>query len=138
MSDTAPPSMRPYDRHVFICIHGDCAPPEAGQPLQERFAELAREHQLNKLRNPHRVKCSMTDCLGVCKGGPIMAVYPEGVWYHHVDVPALERIFRDHIVDGKPVESLAFHRLYPAGHDPAPASEVRGDPDWEEPSPPTT
>lgn len=136
MSDLTPPSMRPYGRHVFICIHGDCAPAGAGQPLQERFAELAREHQLNKLRNPRRVKCSLADCLGVCQGGPIVAVYPEGVWYHHVDVRALERIFHDHILHGQPVEELAFHRLYPVGQEPLAAPEVRGDPAWEAPEAP--
>ena len=127
MSNLTPPSMRPYGRHVFICIHGDCAPAEAGHPLQERFAELAREHGLNKLRNPQRVKCSLADCLGVCDGGPILAVDPDGVWYHHVDEAALERIFRQHFVDGQPVEELIFHRLYPVGQAPAYAPHVRGD-----------
>ncbi|MGQ4808437.1 hypothetical protein NKDENANG_01820 [Candidatus Entotheonellaceae bacterium PAL068K] len=132
MPEVIPPAMRPYGRHVFICIHGDCAPADAGQPLQERFAELARAHGLNKLRNPHRVKCSLADCLGVCQGGPIVAVYPEGVWYHHVDRAGLERIFREHIVGGTAVEALTFHRLYPAGHEPLYAPEVRGAPAWEE------
>jgi (2Fe-2S) ferredoxin len=131
MADTTPPAMRSYGRHVLICTHGDCAPSDAGLPLQQRFAELARDYGLNKLRNPRRVKCSLADCLGVCKGGPIVAVYPEGVWYHHVDLPALEHIFREHLVGGRPVEALAFHRLYPQGHDPAPAPDVRGDPVWE-------
>jgi (2Fe-2S) ferredoxin len=65
-----------------------------------------------------------------------VAVYPEGVWYHHVDVRALERIFHDHILNGQPVEDLAFHRLYPAGQEPLTAPEVRGDPAWEAPEAP--
>ena len=132
MADPSPLSMRPYSRHVFICTHGNCAPSDAGLPLQERFAELARAHGLNKLRNPRRVKCSLVDCLGVCKEGPILAVYPEGIWYHQVDLPALERIFREHLVDGQPVETLIFHRLYPRGDEPAPAPDVRGDPVWDD------
>jgi len=79
--------------------------------LQQRFRELAKEHGLNKMRNPQRVKCTLTGCLGVCSGGPIVVVYPEGIWYHHVDAAALERIVREHLLAGRPVEELIFHRL---------------------------
>ncbi len=133
MSQANPPSMRPYGRQIFFCIHGNCAEPELGERLQKRFNDLNREHSLNKLRNPERVKCSLADCLGVCSGGPIMAVYPEGIWYHHVDEIALERIYREHILGGQPVEELIFHRLYPAGQEPTYAPKKRGDAaTWED------
>jgi cob(I)alamin adenosyltransferase len=103
-------------------------------PLQQQFAELSRAHGLTKLRNPQRVKCTLADCLGVCAGGPILVVYPEGVWYHHVDSAALERIFRQHILGGQPVDELIFHRLYPPGHEPAYAPDVRGDQPFNVPS----
>jgi cob(I)alamin adenosyltransferase len=121
------PLSRAYGRHVFICTHGDCAEPEAGERLHQRFGELNRDYGLNKLRNPERVKCSMADCLGICSGGPIVTVYPEGIWYHHVDEAALERIYHEHILGGQPVEEFIFHRLYPAGQEPAYPPIVRGD-----------
>jgi cob(I)alamin adenosyltransferase len=95
--------------------------------LHRRFMELAREYDLTKLRNPQRVKCTLADCLGVCAGGPILVVYPEGIWYHHVDLEALERIFHQHIVGGQPVDELVFHRLYPQSEEPPYAPDVRGD-----------
>jgi cob(I)alamin adenosyltransferase len=121
------PSSRAYGRHVFICVHGNCAEPEAGERLHQRFGELNREYGLNKLRNPERVKCSMADCLGICSGGPVVVVYPDGIWYHHVDEARLERIYQEHILGGQPVEEFVFHRLYPAGEEPAYPPEVRGD-----------
>jgi cob(I)alamin adenosyltransferase len=95
--------------------------------------ELCRAHGLTRLRNPQRVKCSLADCLGVCAGGPILVVYPDGVWYHHVDAAALERIFHEHILEGRPVDELVFHRLYPPGQEPDYAPAVRGDKPLEEP-----
>ena len=63
--ETSPPSMRPYGRQILICAHGDCAPPEAAQRLAARFRALARGHGLTTLRNPQRVKCTLSGCLGV-------------------------------------------------------------------------
>lgn len=103
------PRMRPYGYHLLICEHGDCADPAAAMRLQQHFRELAQLHGLNKLRNPQRVKCTLSECLGVCGGGPILVVYPDGVWYHHVDEPLLERIVEEHILDGQPVEEHIFH-----------------------------
>jgi cob(I)alamin adenosyltransferase len=103
--------MRPYGRQLLICEHGDCAEPEAAQRLAARFRALAAPHGLMKLRNPGRVKCTLTGCLGVCAGGPIVAVYPDGVWYHHVDEALLERIVAEHLLGGQPVEEHIFHRL---------------------------
>ena len=37
------PSMRPYGRQVFICVHGNCAGPEKGQQLQQRVDNLPFE-----------------------------------------------------------------------------------------------
>lgn len=104
------PAMRPYGYHILICENGDCADPEAAARLQQRFRVLAQQHGLNKLRNPERVKCTLTGCLGVCQGGPVVVVYPDGIWYHHVDDAALERIVNEHILGGQPVEELIFHR----------------------------
>jgi (2Fe-2S) ferredoxin len=56
-----------------------------------------------------------------------VVVYPDGIWYHHVDEAALERIYQEHILGDHPVEELIFHRLYPAGQEPAYPPEIRGE-----------
>lgn len=127
MSQPTPPSMRPYGRQILICNHGDCAETSAAEHLHKRVAELNRQFGLNKLRNPHRVKCTLADCLGVCQQGPILVVYPDGIWYHNMDAAALEQIYQEHILHNRPVEALIFHRLYPIGAEPVYPPIARGD-----------
>jgi cob(I)alamin adenosyltransferase len=69
----------------------------------------------------------LADCLGICSGGPVVVVYPDGIWYHHIDEAKLEQIYQEHILGGQPVEAFIFHRHYPAGQEPGYAPDLRGD-----------
>ena len=122
------PTMRPYGRQIFICHHGDCVDSGVAERLHQRLMALCRDHGLTKLREPHRVKCTLADCLGVCQQGPILVVYPDGIWYHGVDEAALDRIFHEHLVAGNPVAEFVFHRLYPTGTQPTYPPAARNDP----------
>ncbi len=103
------PHMTSYGRHVLICTGSYCDPKGEAARL---YRQLARKlGDLGGYMNPARVKRGLTPCLGVCIGGPILVVYPEGIWYHHVDEEALDRIVEEHLVHNRPVEDLIFHRL---------------------------
>ena len=101
--------MERYSRHVLICTGGFCSPDRQGRTLYSLLASLLDRENL--LFGPRRVKRSETPCLGVCSGGPIVAVYPEGVWYYAVTPALLERIVVEHLRDGKVIEDAVFHRL---------------------------
>ena len=104
-----PPQMAPYARHIFLCTGQYCDPDGNAQRLYEQLPGLLGD--LGRYDNPERVKRGTTPCLGVCSGGPILAVYPDGVWYHHVDEARLARIVEQHLRGGEPVEAWIFHAL---------------------------
>jgi (2Fe-2S) ferredoxin len=101
--------MEPYARHVLVCTGGFCTESRGGRAIYSRLAALLQREGL--LFGPTRVKRSEAPCLGVCGGGPIVAVYPEGVWYAGVTPALLERIVMEHLKEGRVVEEAVFHRL---------------------------
>jgi len=103
------PFMERYSRHVLVCTGGFCSPNRGGRELYALLPELLERAGL--LFGPDRVKRGETPCLGVCAGGPIIVVYPDGVWYAGVTRTLLERIVREHLRDGRVVEDAVFHRL---------------------------
>lgn len=103
------PEMEPYARHVLVCTGSYCTKEREGRALYARLASLLQREGL--LFGPTRVKRSEAPCLGVCAGGPIVAVYPEGIWYAGVTAELLERIVIEHLKGGRVVEEAVFHRL---------------------------
>ena len=108
------PAMDPYSRHVLVCVGGYCSPDRRGAELYRLLPSLLQREGL--LFGPDRVKRGETPCLGVCAGGPILVVYPDGVWYAGVTPALLERIVVEHLRDGQVVDDAVFHRL-DAQHD---------------------
>lgn len=103
------PNQAPYARHLFLCTGPYCDPEGKSQQLYRRLAQKLGE--LGQYDNPARVKRGVTPCLGVCYNGPLLVVYPDGIWYHHVDEQLLDRIIEEHLRNNRPVEEHIFHRL---------------------------
>ncbi len=109
MSNDAP-YLAPYGRHIFLCngaLSDHCDPEQ--QVLRLQGYLQAKLGALGDYLNPKRVKVSTAACLGVCMNGPILVVYPDGVWYHHVDKALIDRIVEEHLRNNRPVIEWAFY-----------------------------
>lgn len=98
----------PFDRHVFVCHN--TRPADAPRPsctrdgtsaLHARLQQLSREAGLGA-----KVRINKSGCLDQCEHGPTVVVYPEAVWYGHVQPEDAEEIVTEHLVGGRPVERL--------------------------------
>jgi len=52
------------------------------------------------------VRINTAGCLNRCSEGPVMVVYPEGVWYTYVDQEDIDEIIDEHLTGGRVVERL--------------------------------
>ena len=104
-----PHKTAPYKRHIFICNGKYCDPRGDADELYEKLTQLLGD--LGNYNNPERVKRGLTPCLGVCVNGPLLVVYPDGIWYDFVDEDLLKRIVEEHLRQDKPVSEHIFHQL---------------------------
>lgn len=103
--------IRKIRRHIFLCADQTkpaCSSKEEGLDSWNYLKKRLEELGLTKADDAvYRTKAN---CLRVCHQGPIAVVYPEGIWYHSVTPQVLERIIRQHLIGGRPVEENVFAR----------------------------
>jgi (2Fe-2S) ferredoxin len=53
-----------------------------------------------------RCRINSAGCLDRCREGPVMVIYPEGVWYTYHNEADIDEILQKHVLEGKVVERL--------------------------------
>lgn len=96
--------------HVFLCT--SCRPNSTQNGMCAKrgssglLGALMMEVEDRDLTGD--VMINNTGCFGVCQNGPLMVVYPEGIWYRDLDVEKIARIVESHFEKGEPVEEYRF------------------------------
>jgi len=93
--------VRDYETHVLICKGGDCKK-RGSKTVRGALKEELRAQGMNR-----EVRIDSVDCLGLCKHGPNVVVYPGGTWYLGVTENDVPEVVHEHLVNGEPVEHLA-------------------------------
>jgi NADP-reducing hydrogenase subunit HndC len=68
------------------------------------------------------VRVVETGCRGFCAMGPVMIIYPEGIFYCQVHSPDVPQVVEETLVKGRVVERLTYkepltHQAMPFYHD---------------------
>jgi (2Fe-2S) ferredoxin len=110
---TPDPQLPIYERHVFVCTAGEWCPAVDGDGLGVHAALKA---QAEAAGLGGRVRINRSGCFSQCGNGPMVVVYPEGVWYAAVSPADAREIVDRHLVHGEPVERLRFAPGTPGAH----------------------
>ena len=94
---------RRFERHAFVCTNPSSCALDGAEAVQ-----AALKGMLQQAGAKERLRINKAGCLGQCGHGPMMVVYPEGVWYSHLSVADAERVWSEHLLGGKPVEELRY------------------------------
>jgi len=101
--------------HLLLCATPSkalcCPDPAIGATSWARLKQLVRELDLeNPAREQGIVLRTKADCLRICAEGPILLIWPDGVIYGGVTAERIERILREHVIGGVPIETWVVGR----------------------------
>lgn len=92
-----------YKKHVFVCTSGKTCALDGGEEVCKSMREEISQRGLKK-----EIRINKTGCLDQCGNGPMVVVYPEGVWYSHVQPADGAEIVQSHLIEGTIVDRLLY------------------------------
>ena len=88
--------------HVLVCGGTGCTSSGSEKIIK------ALEENLKEKNLENEIKVVKTGCFGLCALGPIMIVYPEGVFYSMVTPEDIPEIVEEHFLKGRVVKRLVY------------------------------
>ena len=98
--------MEPFRHHLFVCTQEKaegvpcCSAAGSFRVLDALHRELGTQGLSDD------VQVSSCGCLGICDSGPVMIVYPEGIWYAKLAPNDVPEIVSSHLKEGQKVTRL--------------------------------
>lgn len=110
--------------HLLLCATPAkalcCPDPAVGIASWEALKRGVRELGLEDPSRPEGIVLrTKADCLRLCAEGPVLLIWPEGIVYGGVTAARIERILREHVINGRPIEEWIVKRM---PFSPTPAS----------------
>ncbi|SDH60615.1 (2Fe-2S) ferredoxin domain-containing protein [Roseospirillum parvum] len=88
-----------YDLHIFCCTN--VRPEGHSRPSCGAAGSAAlRDHMKARVKELGLtgVRVNSSACLDRCESGPVLVVYPEGIWYRCTSPAEMDAIIEQHLV----------------------------------------
>ncbi|MCK5720526.1 MAG: (2Fe-2S) ferredoxin domain-containing protein [Thiomargarita sp.] len=97
-----------YKYHVFFCTKQS---KDKEQCCQDFDAQAMRNYFKKRIREldmvgKGKVRANTAGCMDRCKKGPVIVIYPEGVWYTYKNKDDIDEIISTHLQKRRIVERL--------------------------------
>ena len=86
--------------NILVCAGTGCTAGDSAVLMHKLEEKLAAEGLADQ------VKVVKTGCFGFCQKGPIVAVYPDRIYYTHVKPEDADRIVEEHVMGGHVIKEL--------------------------------
>lgn len=100
--------------HLLLCSapsKSPCCDPATTKTTWLKLKQILHQLDLeNNTRSNGVVLRSKVECLRICNSGPILLVWPDGIWYGLVTPARIEVIIKKHILGGEPIDDWIIRR----------------------------
>lgn len=94
---------------MLVCQHKTCLK-QGGKASLKALKRALKDEDLRD-----QVMVTKIKCLDQCGRGPVMVVYPDGVWYGGVDEEDARSIVREHLAEGRAIKKGVLHEMREEG-----------------------
>lgn len=97
-----------YAKHIFFCVNQRTNGERCCNDCQaEQFCAYAKTRlKALGLAGKAGARVNKAGCLGRCDEGPVIVIYPEGVWYRYETQQDIDEIILSHLQRNQIVERL--------------------------------
>jgi len=102
--------MAAFTHHVFVCGNQrspghrrGCCDPEGNNRLRNELKAAAKKEGLKP-----QVRINNAGCLDQCEHGPVLVIYPQGIWYGGVSCEDVPRIVEQTLIRGEVIDELVI------------------------------
>jgi len=97
-----------FKHHVFFCTNSRS---DGRASCHDHNAKELRDYLKKRVKDanlagPSGIRVNNAGCLDRCGLGPVLVIYPDGVWYKYTTKEDLDEIFEQHIQNDQRVERL--------------------------------
>ncbi|MCL6604953.1 MAG: NADH-quinone oxidoreductase subunit NuoF [Paenibacillus sp.] len=96
-------------RSVMVCGGTGCTSSDSNKII----AALEKEVHNHGIQD--KVEVVRTGCFGLCELGPVVIVYPEGIFYSCVEVKDIPNLVEQHLLNGKPYDKKIYEKTKQGG-----------------------
>jgi (2Fe-2S) ferredoxin len=100
--------MPAFTDHIFVCCNQrsvghrrGCCDPEGSGALRNALKAEVKSRGLGP-----EVRANKAGCLEQCEHGPVVAIYPQGIFYGGVTVTDVPRIIEETVIAGRVLDDL--------------------------------
>ena len=97
-----------YLKHVFFCINSRENNAKCCQQGNARDLCAYAKEKLKSLGllGKGQMRINSAGCLDRCAEGPVLVVYPEGIWYTYNNKEDIDEIINEYLLNGRLVTRL--------------------------------
>ncbi len=94
-----------YRHHLFFCTNER---DDGREYCQQHGAKSLHEYAKQRVKQLKlkKVRVNNAGCLNRCALGPILVIYPEGIWYQYQNETDIDEIIESHLQNGTIVKRL--------------------------------